>query len=190
MQAFAVPMPATVTEPATSITVLAARMSRFQNMCCLPRPWPGNGQGRSPPPRRRHAQRRHRRAARASNATKRRPNADQAWARPTGAPARSGQGRGLPAPGFAAFPVMAWPPKIPFTGALPEGLVGEDGLSPPPGVAAANLALTLRRLRRARGLIQRALTRPLHLNAHSAIADYETGRRIPPADAIRDYEKF
>jgi len=68
--------------------------------------------------------------------------------------------------------------------------VGEDGRSPPPGGVAAQLALTLRRLRRARGLSQRALTRPLYLNAHSAIADYETGRRIPPADVIRDYEKF
>ena len=68
--------------------------------------------------------------------------------------------------------------------------MGEDGRSPPPGGAGAQLALTLRRLRRARGLSQRALTRPLHLNAHSAIADYEAGRRIPPADVLRDYEKF
>ena len=68
--------------------------------------------------------------------------------------------------------------------------MSEDGQSPQPGGAGAQLALTLRRLRRAHGLSQRALTRPLHLNAHSAIADYEAGRRIPPADVLRDYERF
>jgi tetratricopeptide (TPR) repeat protein len=69
-------------------------------------------------------------------------------------------------------------------------VVGEPGQGPRPGGAGARLAAALRRLRRARGLSQRALTRPLHLNAHSAIADYEAGRRIPPADVLRDYERF
>jgi tetratricopeptide (TPR) repeat protein len=30
----------------------------------------------------------------------------------------------------------------------------------------------------------------LHLTAHSAIADYESGHRIPPADVLRGYERF
>jgi tetratricopeptide (TPR) repeat protein/transcriptional regulator with XRE-family HTH domain len=51
------------------------------------------------------------------------------------------------------------------------------------------LATTLRRLRRSRGLSQRALVAPLHLGAHSTIADYESGRRIPPTDVLRGYEK-
>jgi transcriptional regulator with XRE-family HTH domain len=52
------------------------------------------------------------------------------------------------------------------------------------------LAATLRRLRRSRGLSQRALAGPLHLGAHSTIADYESGRRIPPADVLRLYERY
>ena len=68
--------------------------------------------------------------------------------------------------------------------------MGEDGRSPPPGGAGAQLALTLaRRLATPRGLSQRALTRPLHLYARRD-RDYEAGRLIPPADVLRDYEKF
>jgi transcriptional regulator with XRE-family HTH domain len=51
------------------------------------------------------------------------------------------------------------------------------------------LAETLRRLRRSCGLSQRALAPLLHLSAHSAVADYESGRRIPAADVLRSYER-
>jgi tetratricopeptide (TPR) repeat protein len=54
----------------------------------------------------------------------------------------------------------------------------------------AQLALVLRRLRKAKGLSQLAMARPLHLKAHSAIADYESGRTIPPADVVEGYERF
>jgi tetratricopeptide (TPR) repeat protein/transcriptional regulator with XRE-family HTH domain len=56
--------------------------------------------------------------------------------------------------------------------------------------AVGELARMLRRLRRARGLSQRALIAPLHLASHSTIADYEAGRRIPPADVLIAYERF
>ncbi|GAA1287802.1 hypothetical protein Psi02_70260 [Planotetraspora silvatica] len=60
------------------------------------------------------------------------------------------------------------------------------------GGTAAHLALrvALRRLRRQRGLSQRELVRPLHLASHSAIADYESGRRMPPADIVTAYERY
>ena len=48
----------------------------------------------------------------------------------------------------------------------------------------------LRSLRRSRGLAQRDLLRPLHLGSHSAIVDFEAGRRIPPAAVITAYEQF
>jgi tetratricopeptide (TPR) repeat protein/transcriptional regulator with XRE-family HTH domain len=56
--------------------------------------------------------------------------------------------------------------------------------------AAGRLAVRLRQLRRARGLSQRALVGPLFLGAHSTVADYEAGRRIPPADVLRGYERY
>ena len=68
--------------------------------------------------------------------------------------------------------------------------MGDDVQSLLPHDCGAQLAQVLRRLRRSRGLSQRALTGPLHLTAHSAIADYEAGRRLPPADVLRDYERF
>src|SRR5690348_7433794 len=48
----------------------------------------------------------------------------------------------------------------------------------------------LRGLRRSRGLAQRDLLRPLHLGSHSAIVDFEAGRRIPPDSVIVAYEEF
>jgi tetratricopeptide (TPR) repeat protein/transcriptional regulator with XRE-family HTH domain len=57
---------------------------------------------------------------------------------------------------------------------------------------AAGLALgdALRQLRRQRGLSQRDLLLPLRLASHSAIVDYESGRRIPPADILAAYERY
>ncbi|MEW9529049.1 tetratricopeptide repeat protein [Microbispora sp. NPDC049125] len=57
------------------------------------------------------------------------------------------------------------------------------------GPAHLALRMALRQLRRQRGLSQRELARPLHLGSHSAIADYESGRRLPPADIITAYER-
>ena len=48
----------------------------------------------------------------------------------------------------------------------------------------------LRSLRRSRGLPQRDLLKPLHLGSHSAIVDFEAGRRIPPAAVVAAYEQF
>ncbi len=59
---------------------------------------------------------------------------------------------------------------------------------PEPGRQA--LGDALRSLRRSRGLAQRDLLRPLHLGSHSAIVDFEAGRRIPPATVIAAYEQF
>ncbi|WP_162907341.1 helix-turn-helix transcriptional regulator [Allorhizocola rhizosphaerae] len=47
----------------------------------------------------------------------------------------------------------------------------------------------LRRLRVSRGMSQRALTKQLGLSAHSNIADYESGRRIPPRDIVLECER-
>jgi len=52
------------------------------------------------------------------------------------------------------------------------------------------LGVTLRRLRRSRGLAQRDLLQPLHLGSHSAIVAYEAGRRIPPVAVISGYERL
>ncbi len=51
------------------------------------------------------------------------------------------------------------------------------------------LGVTLRRLRRERGLSQRDLLRPLGLASHSVIVDWEAGRRIPPLDVLWAYER-
>jgi tetratricopeptide (TPR) repeat protein/transcriptional regulator with XRE-family HTH domain len=55
--------------------------------------------------------------------------------------------------------------------------------------AAAALALMLRRLRKERGLSMREMARPLNLAAHSAVADFESGRRLPAADILAAYER-
>ncbi|HEY3906743.1 MAG TPA: tetratricopeptide repeat protein [Streptosporangiaceae bacterium] len=59
-----------------------------------------------------------------------------------------------------------------------------------PTPAAVELRVLLRRLRRERGFSQRDLLGPLHLASHSAIADYESGRRIPAADILVGYEQI
>jgi transcriptional regulator with XRE-family HTH domain len=58
------------------------------------------------------------------------------------------------------------------------------------GEAARVLGRELRRLRQERGLSQRALTKLLGLTAHSNIADYESGRRIPPRDIISSCDRL
>jgi tetratricopeptide (TPR) repeat protein/transcriptional regulator with XRE-family HTH domain len=52
------------------------------------------------------------------------------------------------------------------------------------------LRIKLRQLRRERGLAQRDLLGPLHLASHTAIVDYESGRRVPAPDIIEAYERF
>lgn len=54
--------------------------------------------------------------------------------------------------------------------------------------SAVQLGAEIRRLRSARGMSQRALTRLIGLSAHSNLADYETGRRLPPADIVAGCE--
>jgi hypothetical protein len=51
------------------------------------------------------------------------------------------------------------------------------------------LGAEIRRLRRERGLSQQALVRMIGLSAHSNLSDYETGRRLPPADIVGDFER-
>lgn len=53
-----------------------------------------------------------------------------------------------------------------------------------------SLGAELRRLRKGRGLSQRALAQRLGYSAHSAIADYETGRRVPANDVLVGYERL
>ncbi|HEU5356425.1 MAG TPA: tetratricopeptide repeat protein [Actinocrinis sp.] len=61
---------------------------------------------------------------------------------------------------------------------------------PPSEPNVSALGTALRRLRRGRGLAQRDLLQPLHLGSHSAIVDYEAGRRIPPEAVVEAYERF
>lgn len=51
------------------------------------------------------------------------------------------------------------------------------------------LGAEIRRLRRQRGLSQRALVRMIGLSAHSNLSDYEAGRRLPPADIVAACER-
>lgn len=54
---------------------------------------------------------------------------------------------------------------------------------------AVMLGAEIRRLRRERGLSQRALVRMIGLSAHSNLSDYEAARRLPPADIITGCER-
>jgi hypothetical protein len=56
--------------------------------------------------------------------------------------------------------------------------------------AGLELRVTLRQLRRERGLSQRDLREPLSLASHSVIVDYESGKRIPAPDILSAYERF
>jgi transcriptional regulator with XRE-family HTH domain len=58
-----------------------------------------------------------------------------------------------------------------------------------PADTAVELGLVLRRCRLEHGLSFRVLARRLGLSAHSGLADYEQGRRIPPADLVATYER-
>ena len=51
------------------------------------------------------------------------------------------------------------------------------------------IGVELRWLRRCRGLSQRQMARLLGLSAHSAVADYESGKRLPAGDIILGYER-
>jgi transcriptional regulator with XRE-family HTH domain len=64
-----------------------------------------------------------------------------------------------------------------------------DEPEPASTAPAATLGAEIRRLRRERGLSQRAFTRMLGLSAHSNLADYETARRLPPADIVTECER-
>ena len=63
---------------------------------------------------------------------------------------------------------------------------GPMGAAPPSHVL---LGAEIRRLRKQRGLSQRALVRMIGLSAHSNLSDYETGRRLPPADIVGACER-
>lgn len=65
-----------------------------------------------------------------------------------------------------------------------------DGAAGPAGSADVELRVRLRQLRRQRGMSQRDLLEPLHLASHTAIVDYESGRRVPAPDIIDAYERF
>jgi len=54
--------------------------------------------------------------------------------------------------------------------------------------ATTELASALYRLRLEHGLSLRALAPRLGFSSHSALVDYEKGRRIPPEDLVRAYE--
>jgi len=74
---------------------------------------------------------------------------------------------------------------MPVTGESREQ-TQNTGLRPSAGAA---LALMLRRLRREQGLSMRDMAGPLNLAAHSAVADYESGRRLPAPDILAAYER-
>lgn len=57
-----------------------------------------------------------------------------------------------------------------------------------PGVQELSHVLRLSRLRQ--GLSLRTVARGIGLTAHSGIAEYESGRRIPPADLLCSYEQM
>ena len=56
--------------------------------------------------------------------------------------------------------------------------------------ASETLGAALRALRIRHGYSQRELLRPLHLGSHSAIVDYEAGRRVPPDAVLAGYERL
>lgn len=56
--------------------------------------------------------------------------------------------------------------------------------------AETELRIMLRRLRQERGMSQRAMAVPLQLAAHSAVADFEAGRRLPAQDILLAYERY
>jgi transcriptional regulator with XRE-family HTH domain len=51
------------------------------------------------------------------------------------------------------------------------------------------LGAQMRTLRREHGLSMRRMTALIGLSAHSNLADYETGRRIPPQDVVEAFER-
>lgn len=55
--------------------------------------------------------------------------------------------------------------------------------------AGTRLGARLRQLRQERGMSQREFTRLIGLSAHSNLADYESGRRVPPQDVVRACER-
>ncbi|MEP7024743.1 MAG: helix-turn-helix domain-containing protein [Actinomycetota bacterium] len=53
----------------------------------------------------------------------------------------------------------------------------------------STLGAQMRALRRAHGLSMRRMTVLIGLSAHSNLADYESGRRIPPQDVVEAFER-
>lgn len=74
------------------------------------------------------------------------------------------------------------------TGPGPQQGPGGDALNAAGGPTA--LGAELRRLRKAQGLSQRVVAQRLGYSAHSAIADYEAGRRVPANDVLIGYERL
>jgi transcriptional regulator with XRE-family HTH domain len=66
---------------------------------------------------------------------------------------------------------------------------GEAATADQPRRTVPLLGPELRRLRETRGLTQAQTARTVGLSARSAVADYESGRRIPPEDILAGYEK-
>ena len=72
----------------------------------------------------------------------------------------------------------------------PQPEQGREVAAVPVACGPAWLGTELRRLRKAQGMTQRVLAQQLGYSAHSAIADYEAGRRIPANDVLIGYERL
>jgi transcriptional regulator with XRE-family HTH domain len=64
---------------------------------------------------------------------------------------------------------------------------GQDGMTIDGGTQS--FGLTLRRCRLQQGLSLRTVAKRIGLSAHSGVAEYESGRRIPPDDLMGAYEQ-
>lgn len=67
--------------------------------------------------------------------------------------------------------------------------LGSDDVAQQLSADRVPIGVELRRLRRCRGLSQRQMAGLLGLSAHSAVADYESGKRLPASDIIIGYER-
>jgi len=100
-------------------------------------------------------------------------------------PGRAGRAGPAPQPRLRNWLVRRIPEAV-ITNQL-DGL--RDGISRSSADGISTLGALLRKLRQQEGLSQRSMVRRLHLSSHSSIADFESGRRIPHADIVADYER-
>lgn len=77
-----------------------------------------------------------------------------------------------------------------FSSGVGVAVVDDAGKTPTsaPSTDPLPLGVELRKLRRGRGLSQQAMAKLFGLSAHSAVADYESGKRLPHSDIIISYE--